>query len=333
MILSFVSGCTKPSGVEQLVAFRQAGPIRPQADLTKIIQAQLPVEPYRAVIGDVIELNMPVILALVETQQNLDLEKTTPFLTRVREDGTINLPILGFLPAWNKTMPEIEKMAINAYYPRYMLTPPSIIARVSEYRTQPVAVVGAIKQPGVYPLRNDEFSLVNLIMKAGGITDEGAGIIRVYHANGDKPPEIIILPVKGMNIPFTDVVLRPGDRIEVEALNPEIFTVVGLVRKPGAFPYPPGVEYNIMQALAFAGGTDPIADPKYVKVYRQNPSGAIVDATFEIKGAQVPQAMGLKLKPGDVVSVEQTAATNARMLFSQIFRVYFNFGGNTNLWD
>ena len=46
---------------------------------------------------------------------------------------------------------------------------------------------------------------------------------------------------------------------EYQAEHERVFTVMGLVNKPDAYAYPPDVQYNLMEALAFAGGLDMVA--------------------------------------------------------------------------
>jgi protein involved in polysaccharide export with SLBB domain len=78
-----------------------------------------------------------------------------------------------------------------------------------------------------------------------------------------------------MNIPFRDIALANGSVIEVEQINPQVFTVIGLVRRAGAFPYPPKARYTLLDALGFAGGVDEIIDPRFVRVYPiGNPAGS-----------------------------------------------------------
>ncbi len=136
--------------------------------------------------------------------------------------------------------------------------------------------------------------------------------------------EPIILPVKGLNIPFADVSLMDGDLIEVKRLNPAVFTVIGLAKAPGAFPYPPDVEYNLMQAIGFAGGVDLMVNPKFVTVYRQDAKGNVVSATFRIDKGFMAKMYDVKIKPGDVISVDVTARTRINMLLNQMLRI--NFG-------
>jgi len=137
----------------------------------------------------------------------------------------------------------------------------------------------------------------------------------------DNNSGTIVLPVKGLNIPFADVALHDGDTVEVERFDPAVFTVLGPVEKPGTFDYPPDIQYNLMQALAFAGGPDLVLDPRYVTIYRQDANGEIVFATFGLDRNSLAKASKIKIKPGDVISVEMTAATRARIILKELFYI------------
>ena len=145
----------------------------------------------------------------------------------------------------------------------------------------------------------------------------------------------IILPVKGFNIPFADVVLKDGDNVIVERLTQPLFSVIGLVNRAGNFPYPPNVRYNLMQALAFAGGLNPTAEPRYVTVYRLKPDGSVVYATFEVvkvgNSSHLTDALNIQIKPGDIVSVEHTPRTRTNVFLDRIFRI--NLGTYFSLND
>jgi len=132
----------------------------------------------------------------------------------------------------------------------------------------------------------------------------------------------IVLPVKGLNIPFADVALQEGDAVEVERLELPLVTVVGLVNKPGNFPYPPDAEYNLMQALGFAGGLNLAAEPRYATVYRKKADGIIVNATLKVvDSSKLTNASNVLIKPGDIVAVEHTPRTRTKLFLDRIFRL------------
>lgn len=145
--------------------------------------------------------------------------------------------------------------------------------------------------------------------------------------NTPRPPgvETLILPVRGLNIPFADVSLQEGDTVVVEPPREQFISVVGLVRTPGNLPYPPGTQFNLIQAIAFAGGLDQVADPRYVSVYRLTPEGEIISITFQLVNPhlqqQLTRALAVSLLPGDVVSVENTPRTRTNVFLDRVFRI------------
>jgi protein involved in polysaccharide export with SLBB domain len=522
-LLICLSGCgdnVQLPSANQLSEFENAGPLQPEVDIDQLVKARTGTGPYQVVPNDLLELQIPAILRLVNVGQLDSPELLKPYLCRAYEDGTITLPIIGKVQASGKTLAEIETVIANAYYPRwYSVELPSIVARVAKYYTVKVSIVGAVTNPGTYELQSDQMSLVTLIMMAGGIVDEGAAVIRITHqqnavADADKaevpretptqlentllqalqelqqvteqaPVQVIerpaqlqtvapilpadypetgqvevqlafcqfsqpettglltmkhnktillteqldisseiqrravieklaqkdsrfstqevnyrlcelaellkpgsdrynsdsqtayahtnstdkintsdskpntfsdevlvndllkilelekslgmqettnlgkmnesktlILPIKGFNIPFADVALQEGDSIEVERLELPLVTVVGLVNKPGNFEYPPDVQYNLMQALGFAGGLNQAAEPRYATVYRLKADGEIVSAAFEFqKDSGLTDGSNVLIKPGDIVAVEHTPRTRTNLFLDRVFRI------------
>ncbi|MBN1845843.1 MAG: SLBB domain-containing protein [Sedimentisphaerales bacterium] len=332
VILAGVPGCgPRISSEQQLLAFNQAGPLKPQVDMNRLVRARIPSDIYCAVPGDVLDLQMPVSLRSDEAVMVESLYQIQSYPVRVSEAGTIHLPMVGEIPAAGRDLAQIEKAIEEAYYPKYVRERPSVIAKVIEYHTQTVSIVGAVKTPGTYALQSNEMSLVTLLMKAGGIVEDGAGAILIRPGDPLESNRALLLPVKGFNILFADVALQKGDVVEVEQLDPQVFTVIGLANRPGTFAYPPLVKYSLLEALGFAGGINEVADPRYVKVYRQGPDGRIVEATFKIVGRQIHDAALVTIHPGDVISVERTLRTDVRMVLSQLFRIYFSLGGSVRL--
>jgi polysaccharide export outer membrane protein len=273
--------------------------------------------PYRLVTGDLLELQMPAVARLLPNRKGDDTE---PYKCRVDSTGRVVLPIVGNLQVGGKTLAEVEAAVAQLYHPKYVHQEPSIVASVAEYRLSSVSVVGAVQAPGVYQLRSNERTVITALMKAGGISDRGATTIHIYGSGAEKERSLTV-PVVDANIPAGDVELADGDTVVVEEMQNQAVSVVGLVKNPGMFPWSSKRRLTVMDALAFAGGVNDLADPEYARVYRQNAGGKIVTALLSLSGPCAGGATELCLKPGDIVVVEQTPQTRTRLFLAQILHM------------
>ena len=86
---------------------------------------------------------------------------------QVAESGTINLPLLGEVQAAGKTAQDVERDLAKKLGAKYLQSP-QVTVYVKEYNSQRVTVEGAVKKPGVYPLRG-KTSLMQMIAMSGGL--------------------------------------------------------------------------------------------------------------------------------------------------------------------
>lgn len=191
-----LAGCgdnVHPPSAQQLIEFENAGPFPPSIDTDRMVRAKIGEGPYRAVAGDALELTMPAVVRFITAKEFGGNNTVMPYISRVNESGNITLPIVGDIEAAGRTLPRIESDIIEAYYPKHVVTRPSVFARVLDYRTAKVSIAGAVRTPGIYSLRSDQMSLVALLMEAGGIIDEGAALIRIIHSDQAMPNSEAVL--------------------------------------------------------------------------------------------------------------------------------------------
>ena len=89
---------------------------------------------------------------------------------RSSDTGTINLPLVGEIPASGKTAQEMERRPHLKAWRKYLQNP-QVTVIVKEYNSQRVTVSGAIKNPGVFPLKG-KTTLLQVVAMAGGFEDE-----------------------------------------------------------------------------------------------------------------------------------------------------------------
>ena len=118
--------------------------------------------------------------------------------------------------------------------------------------------------------------------------------------------------------------LRDGAVVMVRPQKPRYVHVLGLVNRPDQFEIPPSKNIRVLDAIALAGGRSvTIADRVFV--IRRTPEGqAQVPIEVSVTRAKSDPSENLLLTDGDVVSVEETAATLVLGMFQQFIRVGVN---------
>lgn len=103
---------------------------------------------------DVVELSVFKVPELARTAQ-------------VAETGTVNLPLVGEIQAAGRTAQELERDLTTKLGAKYLQSP-QVTIFIREYNSQRVTVEGAVKKPGVYPIRG-KLSLLQVIASAEGL--------------------------------------------------------------------------------------------------------------------------------------------------------------------
>lgn len=85
---------------------------------------------------------------------------------QVADTGTVNLPLVGEVKAAGRTAQEMERDLAKRLRAKYMQRP-QVTVYVKEYNSQRVTVEGAVKKPGVYPLRGRTTLIQSLAMAEG----------------------------------------------------------------------------------------------------------------------------------------------------------------------
>jgi len=88
-------------------------------------------------------------------------------VAQVAETGTVNLPLVGEVQAAGKTAQQVERDLAAKLGAKYLQSP-QVTILVKEFNSQRVTVEGAVKTPGVQPLRG-QMSLLQVLAQAGGL--------------------------------------------------------------------------------------------------------------------------------------------------------------------
>ena len=145
-------------------------------------------------------------------------------VTRIDARGRVNMPLLGEIVIGGMTVVEAQGAIENAYKEGRFLRNPQVTISVEEYAPREVSISGAIRSPGRYSLPIEStLTVVELVTKAGGITDIGKGTavtVTRFLPDGTKKVYTVDVDsvIKGKKDTRTDessLVLQPGDNVYV----------------------------------------------------------------------------------------------------------------------
>jgi polysaccharide export outer membrane protein len=100
----------------------------------------------------------------VSVYQEKELSATVP----VRPDGKISIPLIGEMPASGKTATELQR-EISLRYAKF-ISEPAVTVVVKEVNSPKVSVLGEVKNPGMYKIK-DRATVLDAIAMAGGTTE------------------------------------------------------------------------------------------------------------------------------------------------------------------
>lgn len=145
-------------------------------------------------------------------------------IVRIDARGNINLKLVGDLRVADMTVTEAQRAIEQAYIDgRYLRNPQATIS-IEDYAPREVSISGQVKAPGRYLLPIEStFSIVELVTKAGGLTDiaKGTSVIVTRTTPEGKMTTITVdvdSLIRGRRSNISDntsILLEPGDVVYV----------------------------------------------------------------------------------------------------------------------
>jgi polysaccharide export outer membrane protein len=142
--------------------------------------------------------------------------------TRIDSRGRVNLPLLGEINIGGLTIVEAQTAIENAYKEGRFLRNPQVTINVEEYASRDVSISGQIRTPARYSLPPEStYTLVELVTKAGGITDIGKGTaVVVTRILPDGTKKVFTIDVDSIikgkkDNKSEDFLLQAGDNVYV----------------------------------------------------------------------------------------------------------------------
>jgi polysaccharide export outer membrane protein len=234
----------------------------------------------------------------------LGVPEISKLVVRVSEEGRITLPLLGQVEVGNLSKFEVEKKLTQLAGEKIVLKP-QVTVHILEYLSRRVSVVGAVEKPGPVELLGRQ-TVLSVLSEAGGLTrDAGEEIIIIRQlAAGDSTA--IRIPIDDLFVkgdPKLNIVLEPGDVINVPVDRVVAIYVFGQVKNPGALQVKRSSLPTLTQAIAQAGGFTDRANRKKVNIRRKDNTGQEFEISVNVRDILKGKIKDIPLQENDTVYV------------------------------
>jgi polysaccharide export outer membrane protein len=243
---------------------------------------------------------------------------------RVDADGSVGLPLVGRIRAEGLTLGEFETEVATGL--KRQVLHPHLFTSVSEPRSSPVSVMGAVNTPGAQQLHAGK-TLFDVLAAAGGPKPEAGTLVTITRQKNEGPlalPNAIEDPSTGrttaavrlrdiveLRDPAANIVVQPHDEISVG--RAPVLYVIGNVRKAGGFTLSEGRSVSALEALSLAEGLAPNASPKNARILRKTGTDntAREQIPINLKDVLSGKKKDVELTAGDILFIPDNISRRA----------------------
>ncbi len=248
---------------------------------------------------------------------------------RVNGQGEIRLLLVGNVKVAGLTPIEIAEKLTELYKDEGYLVNPQITVTVKQYRHSLVAVSGAVKKPGYYPLIGPR-PLLAVLGMAGGLIAKAGNTVNILRP---RPGASKADGRQGLNaqtfvVNLNSLLLRGDTNLDIPIENGDVVFVpfaqsayvIGAVTKPGNVLLQDNM--TLTRAISMCKGKDIKLASNYVTILRVGSDGnrevIPVDLSQVLKGEETDPL----LKANDIVYVHESKARR----FFYDFKMFMPFG-------
>ena len=241
----------------------------------------------------------------------------------IETGGFINLPLIGRIQAAGLTVRQLES-DIAKKLATY-IKEPKVAVGVTEFRSQPVSVIGAVTNPGVHQIRGKK-TLVEVLSLAGGLRQDAGYVLKITRRvewgpiplpgatkDASELYTVAEVPLKGIIDavnPNENIQIRPNDVISVP--KGDLVYVIGEVTRAGGFILNERKQMSVLQALAMAGGLTPAAAGQSAKLLRPTAgSDQRTEIAIDLKKILGSKAEDFNMRADDVLFVPTNISKKA----------------------
>jgi polysaccharide export outer membrane protein len=243
----------------------------------------------------------------------------------VDPNGYIDLPMAGRVRAEGLSLAALHEV-LNEKLKLYFKNPQCSIT-ITEFRSQPVSVLGSVKEAGVRQLQGGR-KLLEVLSLAGGLAPDAGQSILVTREPSSGPlqldgatsdartgtttGEISVAALMSGRRSDLNIEIKARDIISVTRAR--MVYVMGEVGKPGAFILNEQTSMPVLQALSLAGGVSRTASPANTRILRSVPgSSERHEEALNLRKVLDGKSEDLALRPDDILFIPNSLSKNASL--------------------
>jgi polysaccharide biosynthesis/export protein len=241
---------------------------------------------------------------------------------KVGPGGVLDLPIAGRLDVAGLTVENL-RLALIQRLKAYVVEP-AVSISISDFKSQPVSVLGAVRTPGVFQVQGRK-TVMEMISMAGGFSPDAGRSIKIVRrlengrlpvlnatddATGGYSVAEVSLPrlMEGKN-PEQNIPVLAHDVITVPMS--QMVYVMGEVTKPGGYVLSEREALSVLQALSLAGGMTRTAAPKQAVILRASASSKDrQEIQIPLHKVLAGKAEDIAMRPEDILLIPNNVAKN-----------------------
>ena len=241
---------------------------------------------------------------------------------RVDPQGDLDIPLVGRFHVGGRSLVQV-KSDMETSLKEYVYVP-DVSLELSQFRSQPVSILGAVGEPGVHQLEGQKTLLEVLSMAKGLRTDAGdslyltrtltSGPIPISRSHLDPAgkfftAEVNLKALLDAKTPENNIVVKPNDVITVPIA--ELIYVVGAVARPGGFVLNQRKNMSVLQALSLAGGLAKAASAQKARILHPASESKPMQTALNVKDILRGKSDDIKLNASDILFIPDSATKAA----------------------
>jgi polysaccharide export outer membrane protein len=219
----------------------------------------------------------------------------------------INLPLLGDVAVAGKTTIEVAQKLKKLLEDKYMQRA-SVDVQVLEFRSRPIVVMGAVKQPGNLGF-SGRWTLLEALTAAGGVMESHGNVIQILRRADNGLSDQVTINIDDLLLradPKVNLPIYANDFINVPGTIEVTVYCLGEVAHPGALPFKSNERITVLTAIAHAGGLTDRASNRILIKRAAESGGGPTEITVDFKKILAGKEPDVELRQGDVIIVKES---------------------------